>query len=107
MSGQFAVIINTMGFLTDFPGYLGSNLSDVYAPAPFLLTFDSLGDSIASSLREIENADIVLHVRDISHPQTANQKQELLSVLKDLHFDQSFYTDRMVQERRREALKDD
>lgn len=29
--------------------------------------------------------DLLIHVRDISHPETVNQKENVLNILKNLH----------------------
>lgn len=41
-------------------------------------------DSFSATLDDIKHSDLLVHVRDISHPETENQKQNVLSVLKNL-----------------------
>lgn len=57
-----------------------------------------LVESFKVTLEEVQDADIVLHIRDISHPNTEEQKKTVLSVLEELGFNEGFYTKRMVKE---------
>lgn len=50
VSGQRAILLDTVGFITNLP--------------------HELIESFKSTLEEVEHADLVLHVRDISHPHT-------------------------------------
>jgi len=70
-------LLDTIGFITNLP--------------------HDLVESFKCTLEEVEDADIVLHVRDISHPNTQDQKETVLEVLKEIGFEQSFYTKRMVR----------
>lgn len=54
-------------------------------------------EAFKSTLEEIAHADLVLHLRDISHPQHDLQKQSVLKILKELKFEPAFYTDRMLE----------
>ncbi|CAK63013.1 unnamed protein product (macronuclear) [Paramecium tetraurelia] len=76
-SGQKAIILNTIGFITDLP-------------QDFIEVFKS-------TLGEVEDADIVLHIRDISHPHSEKQKQVVYGVLKDLGFNQDFFNQKMIE----------
>ncbi|CAD8101602.1 unnamed protein product [Paramecium primaurelia] len=76
-SGQKAIMLDTIGFITDLP--------------------HDLVESFKSTLEEVEDADIVLHIRDISHPCTEQQKQVVLDVLKELGFNQDFYNKKMIE----------
>lgn len=63
--GGFDVqLIDTIGFISNLPTEMVS---------PF-----------ASTLETVRAADIVLHIRDVSHPQTERQKKTVLSVLDSL-----------------------
>ena len=44
-------------------------------------------------------ADLVLHIRDISHPHSDDQKKVVLQVLKEIEFDESFYTKKMARKK--------
>jgi GTPase len=53
-NGQSAVVLDTVGFITDLP--------------------HGLVESFKATLDEINFADILVHVRDISHPHSEHQK---------------------------------
>lgn len=76
-SGQKAILLDTIGFITNLP--------------------HELVESFKSTLEEVLIADLVLHVRDISHPHSDDQKKTVLEVLKEINFDESFYTKKMVK----------
>ncbi|VVT15497.1 GTPase HflX [Erythrobacter sp. EC-HK427] len=59
-----AILSDTVGFISDLPTQLVA--------------------AFRATLEEVTAADIVLHVRDIANPDTAQQKREVLSVLADL-----------------------
>lgn len=63
-SGMNAILSDTVGFITDLP-------TDLVA-------------AFRATLEEVVEADIILHVRDISHPETELHKQSVLQVLHDL-----------------------
>ena len=77
VSGQKAILLDTIGFISDLP--------------------HDLIESFKSTLEEVSQADLVLHIRDISNPCSSLQKETVLRVLKDLKFDQSFYNKRMIE----------
>ncbi|XP_029282194.1 LOW QUALITY PROTEIN: putative GTP-binding protein 6 [Cottoperca gobio] len=56
--------VDTIGFLSQLP--------------------HQLIESFSATLEDIKHSDLLLHVRDISHPETVNQKVNVLSVLKNL-----------------------
>ena len=47
-------------------------------------------------MEEVQDADLVLHIRDISHPNTDDQKDTVMQVLKDLNFNESFQNKKIV-----------
>jgi GTP-binding protein HflX len=63
-SGTQIILSDTVGFISDLP-------HDLVA-------------AFRATLEEVVGADIILHVRDISHPDTEAQKQDVLKVLRDL-----------------------
>ena len=63
-NGQMALMLDTVGFITNLP--------------------HDLVESFKTTLEEIHYADILLHVRDISHPQTNYQRNTVLKVLKEI-----------------------
>ena len=66
-SGRPAILSDTVGFVADLP-------TDLVA-------------SFRATLEEVRTADLVIHVRDIAHPESDAQLADVLSVLKDLGMD--------------------
>jgi GTPase len=66
-SGRSAALSDTVGFISDLP-------TDLVA-------------AFRATLEEVVEADIVLHVRDIAHPETGPQAQDVERVLADLEAD--------------------
>jgi GTP-binding protein HflX len=65
--GAKFILSDTVGFISDLP--------------------TSLVAAFRATLEEVISADLVLHVRDISHPETAAQKLDVEAVLRDLGVD--------------------
>ena len=63
-SGQQAILSDTVGFVADLP-------TDLVA-------------AFRATLEEVRTADLVLHVRDMAHPESAAQRQDVLEVLHSL-----------------------
>jgi GTP-binding protein HflX len=63
-SGRNVILSDTVGFVSDLP-------TDLVA-------------AFRATLEEVIEADIVIHVRDIAHPDTEAQKDDVLAVLHDL-----------------------
>jgi GTP-binding protein HflX len=63
-SGQRVILSDTVGFISDLPTQLVA--------------------AFRATLEEVLAADIIVHVRDIAHPDSAAQKQDVLGVLRDL-----------------------
>jgi GTP-binding protein HflX len=63
-SGQEAILSDTVGFIADLP-------TDLIA-------------AFRATLEEVRTADLVLHVRDLAHPETAAQRADVLEVLRSL-----------------------
>lgn len=63
-SGREIILSDTVGFISDLP--------------------HELVMSFRATLEEVLAADIVVHVRDLANPNHAQQKQDVLSVLKNL-----------------------
>lgn len=64
-SGKQAILSDTVGFISDLPTHLV--------------------EAFHATLEEVENADIILHVRDISHEDTRAQKEDVQNVLETLN----------------------
>jgi GTP-binding protein HflX len=62
--GQQAILSDTVGFVADLP-------TDLIA-------------AFRATLEEVRTADLVLHVRDMAHPESAAQRQDVLRVLRSL-----------------------
>jgi GTP-binding protein HflX len=63
-SGREIILSDTVGFISDLP-------TDLVA-------------AFRATLEEVLEADIILHVRDVSHPDTVLQQQDVEGVLRDL-----------------------
>jgi len=63
-NGKKAIFSDTVGFISDLPTHLVA--------------------AFRATLEEIIEADIILHIRDISHPETVAQKSDVLEILKSL-----------------------
>ncbi|XP_056132494.1 putative GTP-binding protein 6 [Lampris incognitus] len=63
-SRMTVLYVDTIGFLSQLP--------------------HQLIDAFSATLEDVKHADLIVHVRDISHPETVNQKVNVLNVLKNL-----------------------
>jgi len=63
-NGKECVISDTVGFVSDLPTHLVA--------------------AFRATLEEVIEADLIVHVRDIAHPETAQQRADVEQVLKDL-----------------------
>ena len=63
-SGRKAILSDTVGFISELPTHLVA--------------------AFRATLEEVTEADIVVHVRDAHHPDTAAQRADVLAVLGDL-----------------------
>ena len=63
-SGRKAILSDTVGFISDLP--------------------TALVAAFRATLEEVVEADLILHVRDISHPETEAQRRDVEAVLADL-----------------------
>ncbi len=72
-SGQKAVLSDTVGFISDLP--------------------TDLVDAFRATLEEVKEADLLIHVRDISDPLTEERKQDVMQILGSIEagpkYDQS------------------
>ncbi|MED5518375.1 MAG: GTPase HflX [Pseudomonadota bacterium] len=65
--GRKVILSDTVGFISDLPTQLVA--------------------AFRATLEEVQTADLVLHVRDISHPDSDAQKQDVVAIMRDLGFD--------------------
>lgn len=63
-SGRDIILSDTVGFISDLP-------TDLVA-------------AFRATLEEVQEADLLLHVRDIAHPETAEQRADVQQVLREL-----------------------
>lgn len=63
-SGRSAILSDTVGFVSDLP--------------------TTLIAAFRATLEEVIGADIIVHVRDIAHPDTVSQKNDVLRVMGEL-----------------------
>jgi GTP-binding protein HflX len=64
LSGKTVILSDTVGFISDLPTHLVA--------------------AFRATLEEVTEADIVVHVRDAHHPDSAAQRADVLAVLSDL-----------------------
>lgn len=70
-------MLDTVGFITDLP--------------------HGLVDSFKATLEEVHFADVLVHVRDISHPHTEHQKETVLKVLREIGISDEHLSDKCVE----------
>ncbi len=63
-SGRRAILSDTVGFISELPTELVA--------------------AFRATLEEVAEADVILHVRDIAHPDSAAQRQDVMTVLNGL-----------------------
>ncbi len=66
-SGRKVILSDTVGFISDLP--------------------HGLVAAFRATLEEVDAADIILHVRDIAHPDTDAQKADVQAVMRDMGID--------------------
>ena len=65
--GRMAIVSDTVGFISDLPTHLVA--------------------AFRATLEEVESADVILHVRDYAHTDTAAQRGDVHAVMQDLGID--------------------
>lgn len=63
-SGRYILLSDTVGFIADLP--------------------TSLISAFRATLEEVVEADLLIHVRDVNHPETVQQQDDVITVLKEL-----------------------
>ena len=66
-SGRRVILSDTVGFISELPTMLVA--------------------AFRATLEEVTSADLIVHVRDASHPDSDVQRQDVIKVLKDLDLD--------------------
>ena len=82
-SGHRIVLSDTVGFISDLPTHLVA--------------------AFRATLEEVAEADVILHVRDISHPEAEAQKADVLDVLASMGLE---VEDRLIEVRNKLDLLD-
>ncbi|XP_066562159.1 putative GTP-binding protein 6 [Amia ocellicauda] len=72
--------------VTVHAGQLPSHMTVLYTDTIGFLSQlpHQLIDSFSATLQDVVHSDLIVHVRDISHPESLNQKVNVLKVLRDL-----------------------
>lgn len=63
-SGREVILSDTVGFISELPTHLV--------------------EAFRATLEEVQLADVIIHVRDIAHPETRSQREAVLTVLAEL-----------------------
>jgi len=86
-SGRKAILSDTVGFISELPTHLVA--------------------AFRATLEEVLEADLIVHVRDIAHPDSAAQAQDVMTVLKDLGVDPEDGKSEMIEALNKIDLLDD
>lgn len=72
-------------------GKLPSGLEVIFADAVGFISdlHHNLAEALKATLEDVVEADLIIHVRDISHQETALQKDNVLKTLGSLQYDES------------------
>lgn len=65
--GREVIVSDTVGFISDLP--------------------TNLVEAFRATLEEVQQADVIVHVRDVTHPETKMQRDAVLDVLDELGID--------------------
>ncbi len=84
--GRRAILSDTVGFISDLPTQLVA--------------------AFRATLEEVLEADLILHVRDVSHPDAEAQREDVLGVLSQLGVDEARIA-AMIEVRNKIDLMDD
>lgn len=77
--------------VTAHAGFLSSRLPVIYVDTIGFLSQlpHNLIKSFSATLEDVVHSDVIVHVRDISHPETIPQKESVLAVLNNLEIPRS------------------
>lgn len=70
-------MLDTVGFITDLP--------------------HGLVESFKATLDEVLYADVIVHVRDISHPHTEHQRETVLRVLEEIGISKEQFSQKYLE----------
>eukprot|EP00057_Strongylocentrotus_purpuratus_P023711 XP_011678185.1 PREDICTED: putative GTP-binding protein 6 isoform X2 [Strongylocentrotus purpuratus] len=84
--------------VTSHAGYLSNRMPVIYIDTVGFISQlpHQLIASFAATLEDVLCADLLVHVRDVSHPESENQKIQVISVLHDLGVNQHLL-DNMIE----------
>ncbi|HWE73931.1 MAG TPA: GTPase HflX [Stellaceae bacterium] len=86
-SGRSAILSDTVGFVSELP-------------TPLVAAF-------RATLEEVTSADIIVHVRDMHHPESEAQRDDVHAVLKELGIGEKFESDAIEALNKIDLLPDD
>jgi GTP-binding protein HflX len=75
--GRTVILSDTVGFISDLPTHLVA--------------------AFRATLEEVLEADLILHVRDMSDPDNAAQSHDVLRILADLGIDEKESSERIIE----------
>ncbi len=79
-SGRRVILSDTVGFISELP--------------------TELVEAFRATLEEVSEADVILHVRDVAHPDSMSQRSDVIAVLEGLEKDgtlDSDWRDRLIE----------
>lgn len=76
-SGTRISLLDTIGFITNLPV--------------------EMIEAFKATLEEIAHADLVIHLRDCSHPHHDLQKHSVLKILEEVGFGKAFQEEKMLE----------
>ena len=85
-SGKNIILSDTVGFISDLP--------------------HELVEAFHATLEEVLEAEVIVHVRDMSHPDSEAQKADVAEVMKGLGLDEERINDAMIEVRNKSDLLD-
>ncbi len=86
-SGEDVILSDTVGFISDLPTQLIA--------------------AFRATLEEVQEADIIVHVRDIAHPDSDAQRLDVIEVLRELGVDESDRRPEVIEALNKIDLLDD
>ncbi len=75
--GRTVILSDTVGFISDLPTHLVA--------------------AFRATLEEVLEADLILHVRDMSDPDNSAQSSDVMRILKDLGIDEKVADERLIE----------
>jgi GTP-binding protein HflX len=76
-SGKTVILSDTVGFVSDLP--------------------HELVEAFRATLEEVMEADVILHVRDIAHPDSEPQRADVMTVLEEMGIDEAAQSELVIE----------